>query len=125
MSARILIVEDEYIVAADLEMKLVRMGYQVVGSAVNGQEAIVLADKHRPDVVLMDIQLQGPLNGTEAANAIRTKRSTPIIFVTAFTGLLPRDTQDEAIHEMCLSKPISATELKETLEAVLKRTAVE
>ena len=89
MTARILIVEDEYIVAADLEMKLMRMGYQVIGSAVTGEEAVALADEHRPDIVLMDIQLQGSMDGTEAANAIRARSGTPIIFVTAFAGLLP------------------------------------
>ena len=111
MAARILIVEDEYIVAADLEMKLTRLGYQVVGSAVTGEEAIVLAERHRPDVVLMDVQLQGRMNGVEAAETIRTKVCVPIIFITAFGGMLPGEKQAEAVSEMCLSKPFSATEL--------------
>jgi DNA-binding response OmpR family regulator len=122
MSARILIVEDEHIVAADLEMKLTQLGYQVVGSAITGEEAISLAERFRPDVVLMDIQLRGPMDGTEAADAIRTGSGTPIIFVTAFAGLLPRDTQNGALPEMCLSKPFSATELKDKLQAVLRRS---
>ena len=121
MAARILIVEDEYIVAADLEMKLTRLGYQVVGSTVTGEEAIVLAEKHRPDVVLMDIQLQGRMNGMEAAETIRTINRIPIIFITAFAGMLPGGKQAEAVSEMCLSKPFSATELKEKLEALLER----
>jgi CheY-like chemotaxis protein len=123
MSARILIVEDEYIVAADLEMKLAGMGYQVVGPAVTGEEAIVMAHKYRPDVVLMDIQLQGRMNGTEAATMIRTQSRTPIIFITAFAGTLPRDAQDGTISEMCLSKPFSAAELKHQLQAVLNAIA--
>ena len=119
MAARILIVEDEYIVAADLEMKLTRLGYQVVGSTVTGAEAIVLAGRHRPDVVLMDIQLQGHMNGMETAETIRTRNRIPIIFITAFAGMLPGDKQGEGVFEMCLSKPFSATELKEKLEALL------
>ena len=121
MNARILIVEDEFIVAADLEMKLTRLGYQVVGSAVTGEDAIALAEKHRPDLVLMDIQLQGRMNGTEAAETIRTKHRIPIIFITAFAGMLPGGKHGEALSETCLSKPFSATELKERLEALLER----
>ena len=121
MSARILIVEDEHIVAADLEMKLTYMGYQVVGSAITGEEAIRLAERHRPDVVLMDIHLDGPMNGTEAAAIIRVRNRIPIIFITAFAGMLPSEKQVEAPSEICLGKPFSATELKEKLEALLQR----
>jgi CheY-like chemotaxis protein len=117
MPARILIVEDEYIVAADLQMKLTRLGYQVVGQTVTGEEAIVLTDKHLPDVVLMDMQLQGRMNGMEAAETIRARHQIPIIFITAFAGML----QGDVVSEWCLSKPFSATELKEKLEACLQR----
>lgn len=119
MAARILIVEDEYIIAADLEMKLVRMGYQVVGSATAGEEAIRLAELHRPDVILMDIQLQGGMNGKEAAETIRARNDIPIIFITAFAGMLPHTLEGEAHPEIALSKPFSAIELKECLTAVL------
>lgn len=121
MSARILIVEDEPIVAADLDMKLTRMGYQVVGLAVTGEEAIGLAERYRPDVVLMDIQLQGRMKGTEAAETIRISNDIPIIFITAFAEMLTREMQDGGHSEMCLSKPFSAAELKDKLQAVLQR----
>ena len=120
MAARILIVEDEFIVAADLEMKLNRLGYRVVGSAVNGEEAIALAERHRPDLVLMDIQLQGDMNGMEAAETIRAGNRIPIIFITAFAGMLPGHKQGDVVSELCLSKPFSVTELKEKLEACLR-----
>lgn len=120
MAARILIVEDEFIVAADLEMKLRRLGYQVVGSAITGEEAIALAERHRPDVVLMDIKLQGRIDGFEAAETIRTRNRTSIIFITAFAGMLPGEKQGAAVSEMCLSKPFSATALKEKLEALFE-----
>lgn len=119
MSARILIVEDEYIVAADLEMKLMHMGYEIVGPAVTGEEAIALADQYRPDVVLMDVRLEGPMDGREAANVIRKKAGTPIIFVTAFAGLLSENTEEGKNLEICLTKPFSTTELKDRLQSVL------
>lgn len=118
--ARILIVEDEHIIAADLEMKLVAMGYQVVGAAVTGEEAVDLAERHRPDAVLMDIQLEGRMNGREAAEIIRTEHCVPIIFITAFAGMLSREMQD-GTPEVCLSKPFSTAELRESLQAVLNR----
>jgi CheY-like chemotaxis protein len=121
MAARILIVEDEFIVAADLEMNLNRLGYQVVASAITGEEAIALAERHRPDIVLMDIQLQGRMNGTEAAETIRAGNRIPIIFITAFAGMLPAQKQGDVVSELCLSKPFSVTELKEKLEASLQR----
>lgn len=117
MIVRILIVEDEYIVAADLEMKLTRMGYQVVGSAVTGEEAIRLAEESSPDLVLMDVQLHGRMKGTEAAETIRARNGIPIVFITAFAGMLPRECRDET----CLGKPFSMSELKDAINAVLKK----
>ncbi len=67
MSQRILIVEDEIIVADDLEWQLKQLGYEVVGVATSGEQAVPLADREHPDIVLMDIRLQGAMTGPEAA----------------------------------------------------------
>ena len=69
----ILIVEDEAIVAADLAGKLQRLGYEVAETAAQGEEAVALAGRLRPQLVLMDIRLQGPMDGIEAAEAIRCR----------------------------------------------------
>ena len=82
---RILIVEDETIVALDMRCRLEGFGYQVCGLAVTGPVAIQLADEHRPDLVLMDIKLKGEMDGIEAAGHVREIFEVPIIFVTAFT----------------------------------------
>ncbi len=79
----ILIVEDEVIVAADLASKLDNLGYETVGTASTGQEAVEMALRHDPNLILMDIQLDGPMDGIEAAEAIRTLRDTPVIYLTA------------------------------------------
>ena len=71
MPARILIVEDEQIIAADLRNKLQRLGHQVIGMAIGGEEAITMADQFQPDLVLMDVQLEGAMSGTEAARTIQ------------------------------------------------------
>ena len=66
----ILIVEDEAIVAADLAGKLEQLGYEVVGTAAKGEEAVESACRLKPEVVLMDIRLKGAMDGIEAAEAI-------------------------------------------------------
>src|SRR5947208_2812224 len=67
MGARIFIVEDEQIVAADLDAQLRRLGHQVIGIAASGEEAMRLAEQLRPELVLMHVRIQGDMDGTEAA----------------------------------------------------------
>src|SRR6187397_2155197 len=81
--ARILIVEDEAIVAADLEDRLQHLGYNVVGKAVSAEEAIRMATDTKADLVLMDILLQGGADGVQAAEAIVNLHALPIVFLTA------------------------------------------
>src|ERR1051325_10383950 len=79
----ILIVEDEPIVAADLTAKLNHLGYQVIGSTGRGEDAITLARDWRPDMILMDIHLQGKMDGVEAAARIDQLYALPFIYLTA------------------------------------------
>ena len=79
----ILIVEDEAIVAADLAGKLGRLGYEVAGTAAQGDAAVALASQLRPRLVPMDIWLKGPMDGIEAADAIHRQLDVPVIFLTA------------------------------------------
>lgn len=125
MNARILIVEDELLVASDLEARLKQMGHQVLGIATTGEEAIALAEQHRPDVVLMDIQLAGLMNGQQAANIIQTAMPVPVIFLTAFVGMLASDAQLGSRENLFLSKPFSTFEIAERLKAALSGGAAE
>jgi PAS domain S-box-containing protein len=79
----ILIVEDEAIVAADLNNKLRCLGYEVAGIASEGEEAIALAGSLHPNLVIMDIQLEGSMDGIEAAQAIQNIWDVPVIYLTA------------------------------------------
>src|SRR5437868_14688012 len=81
--ARILIVEDETIVAMDLSATLRRLGYAVVGMVGTGAAAVEWAELHRPDLVLMDIRLKGPTDGIAAATTIHERQPTPVVFLTA------------------------------------------
>jgi two-component system, cell cycle sensor histidine kinase and response regulator CckA len=81
--AKILIVEDEAIVAKDLSQKLERLGYHIAGVTGRGSEAVEFAREHRPDLVLMDIRLQGAMDGVEAVETIHRDYAVPIIYLTA------------------------------------------
>lgn len=83
IDAKILIVEDEFIEAADLKKRLERLGYTVVGMAATGQDAIKKTGDTYPDIVLMDIVLKGKMNGIEAAQSIRDLHDIPVIYLTA------------------------------------------
>jgi len=80
----ILIVEDESIVAKDIQNSLKKLGYSVAGTSATGEEAIKMAAEHKPDIVLMDIMLKGAMSGIEAAAEIRKKHDIPVIFLTAY-----------------------------------------
>jgi len=81
---RILIVEDEGIVALDIETRLESLGYAVCGVASTGEQAIQLAESTEPALVLMDIKLKGPMDGVDAAQQIRERLDVPIVYLTAF-----------------------------------------
>jgi PAS domain S-box-containing protein len=82
-STKILIVEDEVIVAENLHIKLEQLGYGVAGIAVKGEEAIKMALRLKPQLILMDIQLNGQEDGIHAAEMIRAQYDVPVIYLTA------------------------------------------
>jgi len=94
----ILIVEDETIVARDLQGQLELLGYTVAGLAHTGEQAIVLAAQLQPELVLMDIQLGTGIDGIAAALAIRTQRDVPVVFLSAFAA-------DEVLQRAQLAEP--------------------
>ncbi|MHC1743633.1 MAG: response regulator [Syntrophobacteraceae bacterium] len=95
---RILIVEDEVIVALDIQDRLADLGYAVAGVADRGKEALELAAATRPDLVLMDIRLKGEMDGITAAEEIRQRWRIPVIFLTAFS-------EDSTLQRAKLSEP--------------------
>ncbi|MEN6293805.1 MAG: response regulator [Methanobacterium sp.] len=82
---KILIVEDEIIVAMALEQKLLDLDYIIVDSVSTGEDAVKCANQLKPDLILMDITLKGKMNGIEAAKQIKYKLDIPIIYLTAYS----------------------------------------
>ena len=78
--SRVFIVEDEVLVARDIKGRLEKLGYQVIGTAARGEDAVTRVLSERPDLILMDINLKGDMDGIEAADRIRAEADLPIIF---------------------------------------------
>ena len=123
--ANILIVEDEAIVAADLEAELEIMGYEVCAVATLAEEAIGLAETLRPDLVIMDIVLRGEMDGIEAARQIKDRLYIPVIFLTAYAdeSMLERAKITEPFGY--LLKPFAGQELHITIETALYRAEMQ
>lgn len=81
---KILIVEDEALIALDIKQKLIELGHDVVGIIDNGEEAIRVAEEKKPDIILMDIVIKGDFNGIETARRIKEKQKVAIIYLTAY-----------------------------------------
>ncbi len=81
---KILVVEDESIVAKDIQNSLKKLGYHVPTTVSSAEKAIEEVEENRPDLILMDIMLKGQMSGIEAANVIKERFGVPLIFLTAY-----------------------------------------
>jgi signal transduction histidine kinase len=121
----ILIVEDERIVARDIEKRLKNLGYRVVGSVASGEDALVQAAATLPDLILMDIQLKGQLDGIQTAEQIHSDLDVPVVFLTAYAD-------DETIQRAKVTepfgyivKPFDERDLHAAIEVALRRRLAE
>jgi DNA-binding response OmpR family regulator len=112
----ILIVDDELLIARELEARLQSKGYRVSGIAPSGPEAIRLADETRPDLVLMDIALSGSMDGIEAYGEIRRRHRVPVIYLTAYADNTVLDRAKITEPFAFILKPFSERELSANIE---------
>ncbi len=124
-TANILIVEDESIVALDMQNRLRMLGYHVVGRATTGMEAIQQAETQQPDLILMDIRLQGPMDGIEAAAIIRKRKSIPVVYLTAYSDNETLKRAKLTEPHGYLIKPFEERELQTAIEVALYKHAME
>lgn len=108
---RIIIVEDNAVVAMHLKILLEQNGYQVIGKCAKGEDAIVLAEAEKPDLIFMDIMLEGYVNGIEATNTIRKFSEVPIIFMSALTDKESMEQMKQISNAKLASKPFKELEL--------------
>lgn len=118
---RILVVEDDMIIAANISLQLTNLGYEVTGIETRGEEAILNADVNPPDIILMDINLRGILDGVQTAQAIQKKADIPIIYLTANTDeasfLRAKKTRPLAF----ITKPFNKLNLQRTIALAVER----
>src|SRR5271157_4591762 len=112
---RVLLVEDERIVALHLRQQLARLGYAVAAVAASGEEALRQIEAQRPDVVLMDIHIEGPIDGIETTARISPDLQIPVIYLTAYAG-------DTTLERACATRPYGYL-LKPSVEAVFRARA--
>lgn len=116
---KILIVEDERIVAIDIKATLEDEGFEIVDIVISGEEAIKKALELKPDLILMDIFLKGQLNGIEATQQIKEKMDIPVIFLTAYEDKKTMDKAQETNPLGYIIKPFEEDFLVSFIKKVL------
>lgn len=120
MVIQIVIVEDEMIIALDLELRLKKLGYEVIGIAASGVDAIKLVKNNEVDLIFMDILLKGKLNGMETARLIEEEFDIPIIYNSANSDILTVEAVKNPNHYGYLVKPFNDIQLQQAIKNILK-----
>jgi len=118
---RILIVEDEAITAMELEETLKKRGYDVIGTVSNGSKAVSIAKETWPDLIIMDIRIEGKIDGIEAANQINLFHDIPIIFLTAYSDDLTLSRAIKTKSHSFLLKPFNEKVLFSNIELAISK----
>ncbi len=118
---KVLIVEDEVISALSFQMGLENTGYEVCKIVSTGEDAVIVARKDNPDIVIMDINLAGSMDGFEAAQIIQTKHDIPIIFLTGYSDESIKIKADLFKKSICLKKPTSPEKILIEIEKIFTK----
>jgi DNA-binding LytR/AlgR family response regulator len=122
-SVKILVVEDEMIIGAKISMQLATLGYEVTGILPRGEEAILHVEENKPDIVLLDINLKGKLDGIETASQLQLKNNTPIIYLTANSDEATFNRAKSTRPFAFISKPFKQLDLQRAIELTISRMA--
>ncbi|MBN2289521.1 MAG: response regulator [Candidatus Glassbacteria bacterium] len=122
---QIMVVEDEFVVAADIRSTLECRGYGVAAVVSKGQEAVRKAEELKPDLVLLDIVLEGEMDGIEAAGQLRSRFGIPVVYLTACADEEVMERAEKTGPLGYLVKPFNESTLISTVRVALKRAEVE
>jgi len=122
---KVMVVEDERIVAFNLRERLTRLGYNVSGLAASGEEALRKAREDAPDLILMDIRIEGDMDGIETARRLAKVQPTPVVYLTAHSEDSTIDRARETQPYGYLLKPFSERELHATIQMAMQRHRAE
>jgi DNA-binding LytR/AlgR family response regulator len=118
---KILIVEDEMLIGANISLQLNELGYQVTGIIPRGEEALKHIEDHLPDIILLDINLKGDLDGIETAIEMQKTHNIPIIYLTANTDDAHFNRAKETKPFGFISKPFKKLDLQRTIELTINQ----
>lgn len=121
--ARIIIAEDEKIVAKDIENKLKKSGYDVIGVVSTGKDLLDKVSAEPPDLVLMDIKLDGDMDGIETAAKLKDGYGVPVIYLTAYADKITLNRINETKPGGYVLKPFKLSDLRESIETALNRSS--
>jgi DNA-binding LytR/AlgR family response regulator len=121
MEIKVLIVEDEMLVAEDLAYHMVECGFKVTGIAISGEECFESINKEEPDIVIMDINIQGKLDGIEIARIINQTKKIPFIFLTANSDVATVNRAIPLNPDAFISKPFNKNDLKIAIELACQK----
>lgn len=122
---RIMAVDDEAVITMQLKKRLTKMGYNVVGTASSGINAIEMARRLRPDLVLMDIVMPGDIDGIEAARVIKQEMDIPVVFLTAYANSKTIDKAKDVEPYGYIVKPFQEKEIKAIVEISIHKKCIE
>lgn len=122
---RILIVEDDAIIAMDMEQVLRRKGYTVVGRVDRGEKALSAVDEKKPDIVLMDINIKGSIDGIDVAKKLLDDLRMKVIYVTAYSDINMKEKAFETEPIGYLVKPVRESELIGMIEYAMDKIPLE
>lgn len=120
---KILIVEDEAIVAMENRMNLTKSGYQVVGIISSAEDVMSKFVETAPDIILMDIKLKGNMTGIEVVKLIREKSNVPVLFLTGNSDNRTQLMMKEISNSSFLLKPVLTGDLTSTIKQLLQSNA--
>jgi len=123
-SQKILIVEDDILLASVQRRMLQKMGYKVIGMIDNGKDALEKVKTAGPDLILMDLNINGPWDGIETMHKINEEVPTPVIFLSGTGDLSIQKKAEKIGRAHFLTKPVKMNELEKALQCVLKDVKV-
>jgi len=118
---KIMIVDDEIIISKALRKVLEDLGYEVCQISSSGEEALEIAENEKPDLVIMDIHLQGKMDGIEAARQIKDRFGTPAIFITGYSEDEMKEKAGVTESYEYIVKPFQINEIKSSIELALQK----
>src|SRR5690606_21909475 len=124
-AVKILIIEDEMVIAANISLQLSELGYEVTGILPRGEEALSHIKIDKPDIILLDISLKGEMDGIETAHEIQKHYKIPIIYLTANSDEAHFNRAKETHPYAFISKPFKKLDLQRAIELTVDRISFE